>query len=299
MADHPKPKNIHVFHEGNPVAEKKILIAVILTFIVMVVEITSGWLFNSMALLADGWHMSTHAFALGLSIFAYVAARKFSQHSRFNFGTWKIEILASYTSALFLVGVAIVMAYESIIRLINPAEIKYNEAIGVAILGLLVNLLCAWLLREKHDHHGEHHHHDLNLRSAYIHVITDAATSVLAIIALLAGKWWGANWLDPVMGIVGAVLISMWAYGLLRDSSFILLDAEMGMPLAQEIEQIIESNTKQATINDLHLWRVSKDKYACIISLTTQESISPEYIKSLLQSHQELAHITVEVNQAT
>lgn len=297
MTNHQKSKNIHIFHEGNPVAEKKILIAVILTFIVMIVEIVSGWLFNSMALLADGWHMSTHAFALGLSIFAYVAARKFSQHSRFNFGTWKIEILASYTSALFLVGVAIIMAYESLIRLINPAAIQYNEAIGVAILGLLVNLICAWLLREKHDHHhGEHHHHDLNLRSAYIHVITDAATSVLAIIALLAGKWWGASWLDPVMGIVGAILISVWAYGLLRDSSFILLDAEMGMPLAQEIEQTIENNTAQTTIDDLHLWRVSKDKYACIISITTKQPMTPEYIKSLLKLYPELAHITVEIN---
>ncbi len=206
----------------------------ILTAVVMVVEIISGWLFNSMALLADGWHMSSHALALGLSVLAYAAARRFAHDHRFAFGTWKIEILGGYTSALMLMGVAALMFYESVARLLSPSPIQYDQAIAVAILGLLTNLACAWLLKDGHhhghdhrhghgDHHHEHHHHhDLNLHSAYLHVVADAATSVLAIIALLAGKWWGANWLDPLMGIVGGVLVTVWAVGLLRDTGRVL-----------------------------------------------------------------------------
>ncbi len=202
----------HVFDQGNPVAERRTRWAVWLTALMMVGEIVGGWWYNSMALLADGWHMSSHALALGLSLVAYAAARRYSEDRRFAFGTWKIEILGGYSSAIMLLGVAGLMLFQSVERLFSPAEIHYNQAISIAIVGLLVNLVCAWLLREDHGHHHAHHagegtahHHDLNLRSAYLHVITDAATSVLAIVALLGGKLWGAAWLDPLMGIVGAV----------------------------------------------------------------------------------------------
>lgn len=271
----------------------------------MIAEITGGWLFNSMALLADGWHMSSHAFALGLSVLAYAAARKYAHDSRFNFGTWKIEILGGYTSAIFLVVVALTMFYHSVERLISPSEIHYNQAISVAIVGLIVNLICAWLLKEgghHHHHHDEEHHHshaheDLNLRSAYIHVITDAATSVLAIFALFGGKFWQADWLDPVMGIVGSIIVAIWAYGLLKDTSRVLLDAEMDSTIVTEIKEVIDASPIKAEICDLHVWRVGKGKYAAIISLATNEPVSANYFKQQLSIHEELAHITVEINQ--
>ena len=237
-------RHSHAFDEGNPLAERNTLWAVVLTAVMMVAEIIGGWMFNSMALLADGWHMSSHALALGLSVLAYGAARRFAHDARFSFGTWKIEVLGGYTSALLLVLVAGLMFYQSVERLIAPTPIHYNQAILIAAVGLAVNLACAWLLRDGHGHdhhHANHehethaHHHDLNLRSAYLHVVADAATSVLAILALIGGKLWGAQWLDPVMGIVGAGLVAVWAYGLLRDSGKILLDAEMNAPVVAEI----------------------------------------------------------------
>ncbi len=297
----------HVFDEGNPLAERNTLLAVLLTTTMMIAEIWGGWMFNSMALLADGWHMSSHTLALGLSVLAYIAARRFAHDSRFSFGTWKIEVLAGYTSAIFLVMVALLMLYQSVERLISPTPIHYNEAIGIAIIGLMVNLLCAWLLKgghrhAHHDHHGhgngkDHsHHHDLNLRSAYLHVITDAATSVLAILALTGGKFYGARWLDPVMGIVGAGLVAVWAYGLLRDSGRVLLDAEMDAPVVAEIREVIEAGSVDANICDLHVWRVGKGKYACILSLVTTEIIGSDYFKQQLSVHEELVHVSVEVN---
>lgn len=300
----------HVFDEGNPLAEKNTARAVVLTALMMVVEIVGGWVFNSMALLADGWHMSSHALALGLSVLAYSFARKFATDSRFAFGTWKIEVLGGYTSAIFLVLVAGLMLYQSAERLIAPTAIHYDEAILIAIIGLIVNLVCAWLLKDGHSdthshHHGDsdhqhhHHHHDLNLRSAYLHVIADAATSVLAILALFGGKYFGVRWLDPVMGIIGAGLVVVWAYGLLRDTGHILLDAEMSAPIVTEIRDVMEASPIQAQIIDLHVWRVGKGKYACILSLLTQEDASPEYFKRQLGIHEELAHITVEVNRVS
>lgn len=243
----------HIFDEGNPLAEKNTRIAVALTAFMMVAEIFGGWIYNSMALLADGWHMGTHALALGLSVMAYGAARKYAGDNRFAFGTWKIEVLGGYTSAIFLVAVAALMLFESAQRLIAPTPIRYDEAIIIAIIGLSVNLICAWLLKEGHshdhhhhnhghEHHHHTHHHDLNLRSAYMHVIADAATSVLAIFALICGKIWGAAWLDPMMGIVGAGLVGIWAYGLLRDTGRILLDAEMDAPVVAEIYEVIEAS---------------------------------------------------------
>lgn len=295
----------HIFDEGNPLAERNTRIAVALTAFMMVAEIIGGWAYNSMALLADGWHMGTHALALGLSVMAYSAARRYADDKRFAFGTWKIEVLGGYTSAIFLVGVAVLMFYQSVERLISPTPIHYGEAIQIAIIGLVVNLICAWLLKDghSHDHHShghrhEHdHHHDLNLRSAYMHVIADAATSVLAIIALFCGMLWGAAWLDPLMGIVGAALVTIWAYGLLRDSGRILLDAEMDAPVVDEIYDVIEASPIKATITDLHVWRVGKGKYSCILSLHTTEEVSPDYFKKQLSIHEELVHITVEVNQ--
>jgi cation diffusion facilitator family transporter len=300
-------KHSHRFDEGNPLAEKNTLRVAILTAVMMVIEIFGGWYYNSMALLADGWHMSSHTVALGLSVFAYVYARKYAHDPRFSFGTWKIEVLGGYTSAIFLVMVAGLMVYQSIERLISPSPIHYDQAIAIAIVGLLVNLASAWLLKDGHHHnhdhghvhhdHDQHGHQDLNLRSAYMHVLADAATSVLAIIALFGGKIWGASWLDPVMGLVGATLVSIWAYGLLRDTSRVLLDAEMNAPVVDEIREVIDSSPIKVQLNDLHVWRVGKGKFACILSLATDNEVSPEYFKQQLSIHEELVHISIEINQ--
>ncbi|MGJ7506097.1 CDF family Co(II)/Ni(II) efflux transporter DmeF [Variovorax sp. GT1P44] len=317
---HPHPptqawQHPHVFDEGNPLAERNTRWAVALTAAMMIVEIAGGWYFNSMALLADGWHMSSHALALGLSVMAYVAARRFAHDSRFAFGTWKIEVLGGYTSAVLLMLVAGLMAFQSVERLLAPTAIHYNEALVIGAVGLAVNLACAWLLRGDHGHgHGHehaHHHHgghdhvhhdahvhqDLNLRAAYTHVLADAATSVLALVALAAGKLWGAAWLDPVMGIVGAALVAIWAVGLLRDSGRVLLDAEMDAPVVAEIREVIAASPVQASICDLHVWRVGQGKYACIVSLATHALVEPDYFKRQLAVHEELVHISVEVNR--
>lgn len=286
-------RHSHVFDEGNPLAERNTRWVVVLTALMMVAEIFGGWMYNSMALLADGWHMSSHALALGLSVLAYGAARRFAHGKRFAFGTWKIEVLGGYTSAVFLMGVAGLMLYQSAERLISPTPIHYDQAITIAVVGLSVNLVCAWLLKDGH----ENHHHDLNLRSAYVHVVADVATSVLAILALFGGKLWGANWLDPVMGIVGAGLVAVWAYGLLRDTGRVLLDAEMDAPVVAEIHEVIAASPSKAEITDLHVWRVGKGKYACMLSLAVQGDVTPDEFRQQLSIHEELVHITVEVNQ--
>ena len=350
----------HQFHEGNPLAERNALRVMILTIVMMVFEIAGGWYYNSMALLADGWHMSSHALALGLAVTAYAYARKLASDQRFAFGTWKIEVLGGYTSALMLVLIAGLMVYESGERLLSPSPIFYNQAILIAVIGLLVNLLSVWMLGldgAGHAHHGHAHNHshgraagpghahdhvddhdhdhddalgacaqeasasgaaraasapggaesaallrgpdhqDLNMRSAYVHVLTDAATSVLAIVALLGGRFLALGWLDPVMGLVGAVVVLVWAVGLLRESGGILLDAEMNAPIVHKIREIIAAVPIDAEVYDLHVWRVGKGKYACIVGVATDADVSPEYFRRKLEANSELAHITVEINK--
>ncbi|MEC5398680.1 CDF family Co(II)/Ni(II) efflux transporter DmeF [Uliginosibacterium sp. H1] len=296
------------FDQGNPLAERNTRRAVLLTAVMMVAEIAGGWYYGSMALLADGWHMGTHALALGISVLAYHFARRFAGDARFAFGTWKIEILGGYTSALMLAVVAAAMVVESVARLIAPTSIHYDQAIAIALVGLAVNLLCAWWLHgsdshDHHDHHGHSHSHDhghshgedLNLRAAYVHVVTDAATSVLAIVALLAGKFWGADWLDPVMGIAGGVLVAIWAVGLLRDTGRVLLDAEMDDPVVERIRQTVQQHSGDAAIVDLHAWRIGRGAYACIVSVESKASLSTDALRAALLALPEVVHATVEV----
>lgn len=298
----------HVFDSGNPAAERGARLVLWITLAMMVGEIVAGVAFNSMALLADGWHMGTHAFAIGLSAFAYAMARRFANDGRFAFGTWKIEILASFTSALFLLVVAAAMVWESIDHLLAPQQIRFHEAMLVAVLGLAVNLVCAWILGGAHHHHHDHgheghdHHHgeDLNLKSAYVHVLADAATSILAIAALAGGAWFGWNWLDPVMGIVGAMLVAVWAWGLARDAGRVLLDCEMDHPVVAEVREVIEAHPEwviTTRIADLHVWRVGKGCFAVILGLVTHDpELAAEDVRRELARHEELVHISVEIN---
>jgi cation diffusion facilitator family transporter len=303
------PLHSHVFDLHNPVAERRTRQVMWLTAAMMVVEIVAGTVFGSMALLADGWHMSSHALALGVSAGAYALARRHAKDPRFAFGTWKIEVLGGYTSAVFLLGVAAYMGFESVTRLVNPSPIRFDEAIPVAVIGLAVNIVSAWLLSTGAHHHEHHdaasghghnhapheHHHDLNLRSAYLHVIADAATSVLAIAALVGGRYFGASWLDPVMGIVGTVLVGRWAIGLLRDTGRVLLDAEMDAPVVAEVREAVSALAEPAILRDLHVWRVGKGKYACIVSIETDAEFAAVEVRRQLAAHDELVHVTVEV----
>jgi cation diffusion facilitator family transporter len=300
-----EPLHDHVFDLHNPTAERRTRQVMWLTAAMMVIEIVAGTVFGSMALLADGWHMSSHAAAIGVSALAYAAARRLQSDQRFTFGTWKIEVLGGYTSAVLLMAVAGYMGFESIKRLVNPSEIQFDHAIPVAAIGLLVNVVSAWALstgaRHPHDHGDghhhpghDHHHHDLNLRSAYLHVVADAVTSVLAIAALLGGKYFGATWLDPVMGLVGTVLVARWAWGLLRDSGRVLLDAEMDAPVVDEVREVVYQLDPAAVLRDLHVWRVGKGKFACIVSLEPTLALTAEDVRQALTVHDELVHVTVE-----
>jgi cation diffusion facilitator family transporter len=324
-------QHTHAFDAGNRKAERRTWIVVAITAVTMVAEIVAGWLTGSMALLADGWHMATHVVALSIAGAAYYLARRWSRDERFAFGTWKIEVLGAYSSALLLGSVALAMVWESGDRLLHPGPINYVPALIVAIVGLVVNLASALVLegghghdhdheRGAHDHdhdhehghgedddhdHGHHDHHaaapghrehDLNLRSAYVHVVTDAFTSVLAIAALAAGLWLGWAWLDPLMGIVGAGVIGWWVKGLVNDSSRVLLDREMDAPVVAEIRRAVQSDG-DAEIADLHVWRVGRASYAAVITVVAERPLEPEAYRARVRGIRSLAHVSVEVNR--
>jgi cation diffusion facilitator family transporter len=317
----------HVFlgddHERN---ERRTWFVIALTATMMVVEIIAGTIYGSMALVADGWHMSTHAAAMLISALAYLYARRHARDPRFTFGTGKLGDLAGFASAIILALIALLIGWESLLRLANPIPIDFGQAIAVAVIGLVVNLASAWLLRDDHHHHGHHHHHshgqhdhghhghhhdhgphdehhhhahqaagrDNNLRAAYLHVLADALTSVLAIIALLAGRSYGWIWLDPLMGIVGALVIARWSWGLIRDAGIILLDVvPEGEDLPQEIREALEREADWIT--DLHVWQVGPGHHAAIISLASPTPKAPSTYKDRLSHLHELSHVTVEV----
>jgi cation diffusion facilitator family transporter len=282
--------------------ERRTWMVVGLTAVTMVVEIAAGSWFNSMALLADGWHMATHAGAMGLSALAYRFARRHARNPRFTFGTGKVGDLAAYSSGIILAVAAIVIAWESLTRLVNPLPIAFDEAILVAVLGLLVNFVSAAMLWSRHHDHGHGHSHgvghahhaDHNIRAAFIHVVADALTSVLAIVALVVGLLFGAVWLDPLMGIVGAAVILHWSIGLMRDTGGILLDMEAGGDLAGRIRADIEAADGDR-VADLHVWRVGPGHFAAIVAIVTRRATDAGELKTTLKARYPLAHLTVEV----
>ena len=281
----------HNFNNEKKSAERKTLIVVIITIVTMLAEIIAGWIFGSMALFSDGLHMGTHASALSISLISYILARKLSKDTRYTFGTWKIEILGAYTSALILGLMGIFVLIISIQRLLNPISINYNYALLVATIGLVVNIICALILQSNNKQEK-----DLNLKSAYLHVIVDAMTSIFAIIALLGAKYLNLNFLDPLMGLVSAFLIFRWTYSLIKDSASILLDKQTDLTLAENIIATIESDGESKVI-DLHLWKLAADKYACIICVKNNGGHKLEDYKIRLKSYKELAHINIEIHE--
>jgi len=293
----------HDFSVRNEKGEQRTQYVLILTAITMVVEIIAGSVYGSMALLADGWHMGTHVAAFFIAIFAYRYARKHANNPAYAFGTGKVNVLGGFASAIALAVVALVMLVESLQRIIDPQAIHFNEAITVASIGLFINVISAFLLKDDHSHahhhdhdHDHHHSHDHNLRAAYLHVLADAMTSVLAIVALVSGKYLGWNWLDPVMGIVGAIIITRWSYGLLKQTSPILLDASIEEEYQHAIKEAIEKDSDNR-ISDIHVWKVGANHYAAIIALVTHYPNSTEHYKRLLSDYHKLSHVTIEVNE--
>ena len=290
----------HDFTSIDPANERKTLSVVLLTAGMMGLEIAAGALFGSMALLADGWHMGTHAAALGITLFAYRYARRYARNPRYTFGAGKISVLGGFTSAVVLQVVAILMGIESIGRLFAPQTIRFGEAIAVAVVGLAVNLLSVRLLGTEAHHHeheeDEHdHHEDHNLKAAYLHVLADALTSVLAIIALAAGSFLGWVWPDALMGIVGSLVISRWAIGLLRETGHILLDEQASEELVAKVRALLEADA-DTRVADLHVWQVSERDAAAIVSVVTHYPRPASHYRCLLTSLPALAHITIEVN---
>ncbi len=313
----------HNYAADSSKAEKKTRIVIAITAAMMVVEIAAGAVFNSMALLADGWHMSTHVAAFLITALAYYFSRRHATDPHYSFGTGKMGVLGGFSSAMILAIIALFMAGESIHRLFFPVAIQFNQAIAVAVIGLAVNLVCALLFKDAHHHHhhghdhdhhhhghdhdhhhhdhgdahDHHHHEDLNLRAAYIHVLADALTSVTAIIALLAGKYFGWAWMDAMMGIVGSMVVGFWAKGLIRDTSGILLDrtpASSDLPV--EIRKAVEQDG-DSVVTDLHVWQVSVGKFAAIVGIAAHEPKSVEDYRALFREHEELVHVTVEVQR--
>lgn len=290
--------------------ENRTLIVILITALMMVVEIVTGMLFGSMALLADGLHMASHTVALSITVFAYVYARRHSHDARYSFGTGKVNALGGFCGAILLAVFAVMMAVESVIRLANPVMIAFDQAIVVAVVGLMVNGICVLILNhrpESHHDHGPIHRpqtgypdvapfHDHNLRSAYLHVLADALTSFLAIFALLGAKYAGWVWMDPFMGIIGALLVSRWSIGLLLTTSHVLLDRQAAPELRQKVVESIEKMGDSRVV-DLHFWAVGPGIYAVIVSLTTDRPNSPQYYKERIPSDLKLVHVTVEVTR--
>jgi len=302
----------HVFlGEKHAQNERRTWFVVALTVVMMAGEIAAGSLFGSMALLADGWHMGTHAAALGIAGVAYLFARRHTANARFSFGTGKFGDLAAFSSALILGIIAVQIAYESLLRLFSPVPIVYGESIAVACLGLAVNVVSAFLLRDSHDHHhghghdhdhGDHdhhdhgharHHRDNNFRAAYVHVLADAATSVLAIAALTLAMHTGWAWADPAVGLIGSVVIASWAYTLIRDAGSVLLDATVDQKLERTFRARLEAGEDRIT--DLHLWQVGPGHCAAVISLVSGAPLQPAIYKERLHDLKALSHVTVEV----
>lgn len=304
----------HQFSVANEKGERRTRYVLILTALTMVAEIVAGTVYGSMALLADGWHMGTHVAAFLIALFAYGYARRHADNPFYTFGTGKVNVLGGFASAVALAVVALIMLIESVQRFFEPHAIAFNEAITVATIGLAVNLLSAILLKDDHHHHHDHdhhdhdhhvhddhhhhghHHEDHNLKAAYMHVLADALTSVLAIGALLSGKYFGLNWLDPMMGVVGAIIITRWALGLLKQTSPILLDASIDWEYQRAIRTAIEEDSDNRVF-DIHIWRVGANHYAAIIALVTHHPRPAEHYKNLLRDFDKLAHITIEVNR--
>lgn len=299
-----KWQHSHNFTLHNHQGERRAYYVLLLTIVTMVIEIIAGTVYGSMALLADGWHMGTHAVAFIITIFAYQYARKHANNESFTFGTGKASVLGGFTSAIALGLVALIMLAESVHRLMSPQIIHFNEAIMIAVIGLSVNIISVFLLKDDHqhhhhghDHHGHDHHHDHNLKAAYFHVLADALTSLLAIVALIAGKYWGWNWIDALMGIVGSVIITRWAIALIQQTSPILLDASIAPEYQRRIISTLEIEDDK--ISDIHIWKISADHYAAIISLVTHTPKPIDHYKQLITKFDKIHHLTIEVNQCT
>jgi cation diffusion facilitator family transporter len=297
-------QHTHVFgQETKRPGERRTLIVIAITAVMMVVEITTGIIFGSMALLADGLHMASHTIALAINAFAYVYTRNNAHNAKYSFGTGKVNALGGFTGAVLLALFALIMAGESIARIVSPVEIAFNQAILVAVVGLLVNGASVFILSHQHDQHvhthhhqhdHSHHHHDHNLRSAYLHVMADALTSLLAIFALLAAKYAGLVWMDPLMGIVGAILVARWSLGLLCTTSGVLLDEQGPEAIRTSIREAIEDDDSR--VADLHLWSIGPNIYSLIVSVVTHDPQPPEHYKALIPGIPGLAHVTVEVH---
>jgi cation diffusion facilitator family transporter len=287
----------HNFGIDSKLHENKVKLVFWLTTVIMVLEITAGTWSGSMALLADGWHMGTHSAAFLIAIFAYPYAKKHANNKDFSFGTGKVNSLGGFASAIALAIVALMMIIESVQRLIEPQSIHFNEAIVVAIIGLVVNVASVFILHDDHHHHGEphhHHDHDHNMKAAYFHVLADTLTSLLAIVALLVGKYIGLLWMDPLMGIVGAIVIFRWSYGLVKESSEVLLDKSVKKPTLDKISDALSK--KNTVINDIHVWKIATGHQAAILKVTSGEPLKSEEYEIILKSFlPQLSHISIEI----
>lgn len=306
----PSPRHSHDFgHDRRLPGESRTVAVAAVTALTMAVEIAAGLAFGSMALLADGLHMGSHAAALGIAVFAYVYARRHARDPRFNFGTGKVNALGGFTGAVLLALIAVFMAWESAARLLSPVSIAFDKAILVAVVGLLVNGVSVVILGRggdghshghHHDHahghdHHHHHHHDHNLRSAYLHVLADALTSVFAILALLSGKYLGWNWMDPVMGVIGAVLVAVWSRGLLLATARVLLDMRVSDELLDRLREHLEADA-DTRVTDLHVWEVGPGRHAAAASLAAAVPRPAAHYHALIPPELGIVHATIEVD---